>query len=167
MINRQFLVFLAIGLAVVAIVLGFTFWGTSRARLNLEGKILKVRTLATDDKNAIIVVDFRVQNQSAKQVFVVKDAVVVVNTADGKQVEGDTIARTDVNRVLDYYKILGPKFNETLIMRDKVAGGQTMDRMVASTVALPEADVENRKSITLRLHDVDGPTFELTEVNRR
>jgi hypothetical protein len=163
MFNRQFLVFLGVGLAVVAIAIAFVLVGTKGAHLNLTGKILKVRTLATDEKNAIIILDFRVRNEATRQEFVVHDATVTVTTADGKQVEGDTIARTDVNRVMEYYKMLGPKYNETLIIRDKVAGGQTMDRMVAATVPLPEADVEKRKGIALKLHDIDGPTFELTE----
>ncbi len=163
MINRQFLVFLGVGLAVIAIGLGVTFYGTQGAHLNLEGKILKVRTLPTDEKTALIVVDFRVTNQATKQTFVVKDAVVVVKTAEGKDIEADTVARTDVNRIFGYYKMLGPKYNETLIMRDKVGAGQTMDRMIAATAPLPESDIERRKGLTLRLHDVDGPTFELKE----
>src|ERR1039457_2109767 len=113
MFNRQFIVFLGVGLAVVAIAIAFVFMGTQGAHLNLTGTILKVRTLATDDKNAIIILDFRVKNEATRQEFVVKDATVVVTTADGKQVEGDTIARTDVNRVMEYYKMLGPKYNET------------------------------------------------------
>lgn len=163
MFNRQFLVFLGIGLAVVAVVVGVTLYGTKGAHLELDGKILKVRTLATDEKNAIVVVDFRVVNRATKQTFVVQDAFVVVTGPDGKTVEGETVARTDVNRIFDYYKMLGQRYNETLIIRDKVAGGQTMDRMVVSTVALPEADVEGRKNLTLRLHDIDGPTFEIKE----
>jgi hypothetical protein len=166
MFTRQFLVFLGIGLAVVAIALGFVWMGTKGAHLDLQGKVLKVRTLATDEKSSIAVLDFRMTNQATKQQFVVNDAIVVVTTADGKQVEGETIARTDVNRVFDYYKMLGPKYNETLIIRDKVSGGQTMDRMVAATFPLSEADIEKRKAMTLRLHDVDGPTFELIETGK-
>jgi hypothetical protein len=163
MVNRKFLLPLGIGLVTVAIGLGVVFVGTKGAHLALEGKILKVRTLATDDKNSIAVIDFRVTNEATQQDFVVKDAIAVVTTADGKEVEGSTIARTDVNRVFDYYKVLGQKFNETLIMRDTVGRGKTMDRMVAVTFALAEPDIEKRKSMKLRLHDVDGPTFELTE----
>jgi hypothetical protein len=163
MITRQFLVFLGIGLAVVAIGIGITFYGTKGAHLDLQGKILKVRTLATDDKNSLLVLDFRVTNVATKQNFIVQDANVVITLADGKQVDADTVARTDVNRVLEYYKMLGPKYNETLIMRDKVAPGQTIDRMLAVTAPIPEGDVEKRKNLVLRLHDVDGPTSELTE----
>ena len=165
--NRQLLMFVGIGIVVIAVALSLTFYGTKGAHLSLQGKILKVRTLATDDNNSIAVLDFRVTNQATKQFFVVQDATVVVATADGKQVEGETVSRFDVNRVMAYYKMLGPKYNETLIMRDKIGEGQTIDRMVAATIPLAESELERRKSITLRLHDVDGPTFELTEVNKK
>jgi len=71
-----------------------------------------------------------------------------------------------VNRVFDYYKILGPKYNETLIMRDKVGPGALMDRTVAATFPLTEDEIEKRKKMTLHLDDVDGPSFELTETGR-
>ncbi len=166
MVNRRFLLPLAIGLVTVAIGLGVVFLGTKGAHLSLQGKILKVRTLATDEKNSIAVIDFRVTNEATQQDFVVKDAIAVVTTADGKAVEGNTIARSDVNRVFDYYKVLGQKFNETLIMRDNVGRGKTMDRMIAVTFELPESELEKRKNMTLRLHDVDGPTFELMETSK-
>jgi len=165
MLNRQFLTFVGIGLLVVAVALAITLWGTKGAHLELQGKILKVRTLPTDEKNSIVVVDFRVTNES-KQNFIVQDATVVITTADGKPLECDPIARQDVNRVMEYYKVLGPKYNETLIQRDKVAGGATMDRMVAASVPLTEEELGKRKALAVRLHDVDGPTFELTEGKR-
>jgi hypothetical protein len=165
MLNRQFLTFVGIGLVVVAIALGITLWGTKGSHLQLEGKILKVRTLATDDKNSMVVVDFRVTNQSRLN-FVVEDATVVVTTPEGKVLECDPVARQDVNRVMDYYRMLGPKYNETLIQRDKVAGGRTMDRMIAAAVPLTEQDLEKRKGLAVRLHDVDGPTFDLIESKR-
>lgn len=166
MFTRQFLILLGVGLAVVAIALGFILLGTKGAHLDLEGKILKVRTLATDDNNSIVVLDFRVTNTATRQVFVVKDAFVIVTTPDGKQVQGDTISRTDMNRVFDFYKILGPKYNETLIMRDKVGEGQTMDRTVGASFQIPVSQIDNRKSLILRLVDVDGPTFDITEPRR-
>jgi hypothetical protein len=160
--NRQLLTFIGIGIVIVAIALGITLYGTKGAHLSLTGTVLKVRTLGTDDKNSIALVDFRVNNES-NQNFVVQDATVTVTTADGKEVEGIPIARQDVNRVLDYHKILGPKYNETLIIRDKVGAGQRMDRMVAVAIPLPAEDLEKRKALTLHLHDVDGPTFDLQE----
>src|SRR3954453_17854692 len=115
--NKQFLLFLGIGLAVVAVIIGTTLVGTKGAHLTLDGKILKVRTIATDEKNTIVVIDIRVTNPTKAQ-FMVKEGLISVTGPDGKEVAGDTIARSDMNRVFDYYKVLGPKYNEILIMRD-------------------------------------------------
>jgi hypothetical protein len=160
--TKQFMVFLAIGLAVVAAVVGLTWVGTKGAHLTLDGKVLKVRSVATDEKNSIVVIDFRVSNPT-KTPFMVRDGILKVTTADGKEVEGDTIARSDMNRVFDYYKILGPKYNEILIARDRINGGQSIDRTLAASFQLPASDIEQRKNLTLTLNDVDGPQFKFSE----
>lgn len=160
--SKQFLVFLAIGLVVVAAVIGFTLVGTRGAHLTLEGKILKVRILETSDKDSIVVVDFRVTNKSKVQ-FMVREGTIRVTGPDGKEVEGETIARSDMNRVFDYYKLLGPKFNEVLIMRDRIGGGERIDRMLAARLTIPAADAEQRKNLTMTLIDIDGPTFTFSE----
>ncbi len=161
-LTRNFLAALGIGLVVVGLVVYGTMVKTKGAHLTLNGKVMHVRTLPTDEKNSIVVVDFRVRNE-AEIPFMSREAKVILTKADGSEVEGDTIARTDMDRVFDYYKILGPKYNPVLIQRDRIKGGETMDRMVAASVALPEADVERRKNVTVRLFDVDGPTFEIKE----
>jgi hypothetical protein len=160
--NKQFLVFLAIGLAVVAAVVSFTWVGTKGAHLALDGKILKVRSIGTDEKTTIVVLDFRLNNPT-KTPFVVREGTITVIGADGKEVVGDTIARTDMNRVFDYYKLLGPKYNELLIIKDRVNGGQWIDRTIAATVALPASEFDQRKNLTLTLDDVDGPQFKFSE----
>jgi hypothetical protein len=159
--SRQFLVFLGIGLLVVAIILFFTVYGNRGAHLTLEGKILKVRALATDEKNSILVVDFRVSNDT-KTRFVVREGVIKITAADGKEVVGETIARSDMNRVFDYYKLLGPKYNEILIQRDTINGGQSIDRMLAGRFEVPVDVLEQRKNVMLTLNDVDGPSFTFT-----
>ena len=159
---RNFLIAFGIGLAVVGLVIYGTMVKTKGAHLILSGKVMRVRMLSSDPQNSIVVVDFRVHNE-AEIPFMSREAKVVLTKADGSEVEGDMIAQTDMDRVFDYYKILGPKYNPVLIQRDRIQGGQTMDRMVAASVALPEADVEKRKNVTVRLFDVDGPTFDIKE----
>ena len=161
-LTRGFITAFAIGLVVVGILIVATMVKQKGGHLTLEGKVMKVRTLATDEKNSIAVVDFRVQNR-AEIPFMSLEAKVIVTKADGTEVEGDTIARTDLDRVFDYYKILGPKYNPVLIQRDRVKGGETMDRMVAASVAMPESEMDARKNLTVRLFDVDGPTFDIKE----
>jgi hypothetical protein len=161
-LTKTFLIAFGIGLAIVAVIVGGTLMKSKAAHLDLEGKVLKVRTLASDDANSIVVADFRAKN-TAGIPFMSREAKIIVTKADGSEIEGDTIARTDLDRVFDYYKVLGPKYNPVFIQRDRIQGGQTMDRMVAASVALPESDVAARKNVTVRLFDVDGQTFDIKE----
>ena len=161
--RREFLVFLGIGLAIVAVLLAVTFVGTRGSHLSLEGKILKVRTMPTDERNCIVVIDFRATNTASRTPFVVKDAEVSVTTADGKQVQAMTIARRDIDRIFQAYKLIGPKYNQTLIMRDKIAGGETIDRMIAAAVPLPESDVQKRKDLSVTFIELDGATSTISE----
>lgn len=160
--NKNFLIALAVGLVVVGVLLFGGLFTTRNAHVNLEGKILKVRTMPTDEKNSIVVVDFRVTNDSSVP-FMAKEAFIYVTTPDGKEVEGQTVARRDMDRVFEYYKMLGPKYNEALIIKDRVKPGEKMDRMVAASFELPEADVTNRKALKLRLVDIDGPQYDFVE----
>ena len=161
-LTRNLLIGFGAGLVVVIVLILGTLVTTKGGHLTLEGKVMKVRTLATDDKNSIAIVDFRVHN-AAGIPFMSREAKVIVTKADGTTVEGQTTAKTDLDRVFDYYKILGPKYNPVLIQRDRVKAGETMDRMVAALIELPESELEKRKNLTVRLFDVDGPTFDINE----
>lgn len=160
--SRDFLIFLAVGLIVVGVLIYGGLYSSRKAHVNLEGQILKVRTMPTDEKNSIVVIDFRVDNNSDIP-FVAKEAFIYVTGPDGKEVEGATVARRDMDRVFAGYKLLGPKYNEALIIRDRIKPGEKMDRMVAAAMPLPETDVQNRKALKLRLVDVDGPEYNFTE----
>ena len=161
-LTKTFLIAFGIGLVVVGILILGTLVTTKSTHLSVVGKVMKVRPLSAYEQNTIVVVDFRARNE-AEIPFMSREAKVIITKADGSQVEGDTIAKSDMDRVFDYYKILGPKYNPVLIQRDRIKGREQMDRMVAATVALPEADVEKRKNLTVRLFDVDGQTFDIKE----
>ncbi len=162
MMTRNLMIGLGVGLVVVAIVVMGTLVTTKGGHLTLTGKVLKVRTLGTDERNSIIVADFRATNQ-AQTPFMSREAKLILTKADGTEVEGDTIAQSDMDRVFDYYKILGPKFNPVLVQRDRIKGSETIDRMVAASFPVPEAEVQQRKNLTVRLFDVDGPEFDIKE----
>ncbi len=161
-LTRTFLIAFGMGLVVVAILIVGTLMKTKSGHLSVVGKIMKVRPLSTDPQNTLVVVDFRAHNE-ARIPFMSREAKVIVTKADGSEVEGDTVAQSDMDRVFDYYKILGPKYNPVLIQRDRIKGGETMDRMIAASVALPESEVEKRKNLAVRLFDVDGQTFDISE----
>lgn len=155
MLTKQFLIFLGIGLALVALVIAFTFVGTKSAHLELQGKVLKVRTMPADDSHTIVIVDFRVTNPS-KVPFVVNSAEIQVDSPAAGTVTGEQIAKMDMDRYFEYNKLIGPKYNPMLSIPDHVPPYDTMDRMVAGVVNLSASQVDGRKALRVRLTDIDG-----------
>jgi hypothetical protein len=154
-----------IGLAIVAVMIGLLLWTTRGSHIRLEGKIQKVRLLATDEKSAVVVVDFRFVNP-ADYPFVVRTVQVFAEMPNGERIEGMSVSDVDAKRMFDYYAELGPKYNESLMVRDKVAPGASLDRMVASRFEIPQPRIEQRRRIVVRVEDVDGAFSELIEEGR-
>jgi hypothetical protein len=160
--SRQFWTFLGIGLAVVAVALVSVLWVNKGSHLELKGKILKVRTLSVEPNATILAIDFRVTNL-ADYVYMIKEAEVTMDTNDGKTLDATTISRDDTDRVFEFYKVLGPKYNQTLIQRDKIGPRETADRMLAVRVEAPLAAVDGRKDLHLKLDEADGAVSEIKE----
>ena len=161
--SKGFWIFLALGLAVVGGLIFTMLTATQGAHLRLEGKILKVRVLALPGRNAsIVVVDFRVTNPSNVP-FVVNSVTLHLEPATGDPADGATISKNDVENIFRYEKLLGPKYNDTLSLQDRIAPHKTMDLMAGARFEMPEASVNSRKSIRLRIEDVDGASAEVTE----
>ena len=153
---------IGVGLAVVAIGLAGVLFLNRGSHIELKGSILKVRTLAPEETSSIAVIDFRFANPS-NYPFVVKQVDVIIETKDGKRLEGIQVSEVDARRLFEYYPLLGQKFNDTLLMRDKIPGRQSMDRMVAARFEAPESVIQNRRRLVVRIEDVDGPVAELEE----
>jgi len=154
--------FLGIGLAVVAMGLGITLFSTKGAHLELDGRILHVRVLSLNPNASIVVLDFRAKNPSDVQ-FVVKNVELVLEPASGEPVVGTSISKADVDNVFKYEKLLGPKYNDVLTIRDKIGAHQTLDRMDGARFELGETAIDARKSIKLRIEDMDGTMAEIVE----
>ena len=153
------------GAIAVACMVGFVFYNQRGAHIELKGSILKVRTQAMDENSSVAVVDFRFVNK-ANYPFVVQEVNVSIVDKDGKTIEGTQVSELDARRLFEYYPALGQKFNDSLIMRDKIPGRASMDRMIVSRFEVPESTLENRKTLKLRIADVDGPESELREVRQ-
>ena len=69
----------------------------------------------------------------------------------------------DVENVFKYEKLLGPKYNDVLSIRDKIVPHQTVDRMVGARFELGEAAIDARKDIHLQIEDMDGAVADLIE----
>lgn len=160
--NKDNLIPYLIGLGVACLLLGIFLFSTRDAHVELKGKILKVRTHESDENNSVAIIDFRFVNPSGYP-FMVRAVTVSVQDAQGKWTEGITMPEGDSKRVLDYYKEMGPKFNDTLIPRARISSKQSLDRMVGAGFPLPVAQLENRKGMKIVVEEVDGPVSEILE----
>ena len=153
---------LLIGLAAVGIGIAFVFIGTKGNHLELTGTILKVRVLPLSPEASLVIVDFRVTDPSDVP-FVMKSASLTLEPGSGAALDGMTVAKSDIENVFKYNPLLGPKFNDVLGIRDKIAPHQRMDRMVGARFEIPEAQAEDRKAIHLHIEEIDGVTADLVE----
>ncbi len=159
---RRFLPFLGVGLGVVALMVAGAFYIQRGAHPELKGSIQKVRTLALPDSSTVAVMDFRFVN-TADYPFVIRRVDVFIETADGATVEGSVVSEADAQRLFNYYPLLGPKYNETLTMRTRVAPKESLDRMIAARFELPEEEFLRRKQLWIRVEEVDGAVSELRQ----
>ena len=162
MFNKQFLIVLGIGVLAMAGVWYFFYAGTKDMALAVEGEILKVRTVELSPHNVFVAADFRIRNSSSVP-FVLKDATLFVVKADGKELDGHTMAKSEAEDVFKFFPLVGQKYNQVLGLRDKVPGKVSIDRMAGATFAAEEKDLVERKSLRLHLTDLDGKEFDLLE----
>jgi hypothetical protein len=161
-LSSRFLLPLVIGLAVVAAGVYAIFYVQRGAHVELRGSILKVRTQELDETSSIAVIDFRFVNPSDYP-FIVRRVDVTMKDKNDKDVEGQPAAEVDARRLFEVYPTLGQKFNETLLMRERIGARQSQDRMIAARFPVPVAELDARKQMTVRIEDVDGPVSELRE----
>jgi hypothetical protein len=154
-----------IGLSIVAVLVGLLVFANRGSHIRLEGKIQKVRLLATDEKSSVVVVDFRFVNP-ANYPFVVRSVNVFAEMKDGEKLEGMSVSDIDAKRMFDYYAELGPKYNESLTVRAKVAPSESLDRMVAARFEVPQSKLEQRQRFVVRVEDVDGASSQVVEEGR-
>ena len=160
--KNQFWLACGIGLACVGLVIAGVLFMQRGARVGLTGSVLKVRTAPLDENSSVVVLDFRFTNPS-KVLFVVRSVTVVMEEKDGKQYDGQTVAEMDAKRLFDGIPLLGPKFTDTLVERDRVPSHASQDRMVAARFNAPDSRLEARKRFLLRIEEVDGLVSEISE----
>lgn len=162
--SKQFVGFLALGLAVVAAFIAFTFVATKGNHLELTGTILKIRVLHLNANASLVVADFRL-NDPSDIPFVVKTVTIQLEPQTGETVDGRTISKADMDNVFKYEPLIGPKFNDVISIKDMVPAHQHLDRMAGARFELPESDIEARKTIHVRIEEFDGTVSEVTEKN--
>jgi len=160
--RNQFWVACGVGAAFLGLVVVGVLFMQRGARIGLTGNILKVRTAPLDENSTVVVLDFRFANPS-NVLFVVRSVTVVMEEKDGKQFDGQTVAEMDAKRLFEAVPLLGPKFTDTLVERDKIGAHTNQDRMVAARFNAPESRIEGRKRFLLRIEEVDGLVSEIKE----
>lgn len=157
--SKQFLIFVGIGVVVIAVAIFAVFSSTKGSHLELKGQVLKVRTGALDEQSSAAVLDFRLENPSDVP-FIVRDVNVTAEKQDGSSVEGSIVSKSDIKQLLQYNRFLGQSYNDVLTIRDKIAPHSTLDRMVAVHFEVPVSQLEGGKAIHLQIQDMDGALFE-------
>jgi len=147
---------------VIAIAVAWILYMQRGSHIEPTGKILKVRTLPADENSSVAVIDFRVENASNFGI-IVREVTVTLEEPNGKIDDGAAVSEVDAQRLFQYYPVLGQKFNDTLKIRDRIRAHETMDRMIAVRFEIPQAQVDARKNLRLRVEDVDGPFGEIVE----
>ena len=160
--SRNFVIAFVIGIACIAIAVAGIFYMQRGAHVEPVGKVLKVRTVALDERNSLAVVDFRIANTSDYP-FVVRTVTVVAEFQDGSTNEGRTASEPDAKRVFEGMPVLGTKYNDTLVMRDRLPARTSWDRMVAASFDLPEDKLQSRKRLVVKIEEVDGQVIDLSE----
>ena len=159
--NPLVIAFSAAVLVVLALIGGLLFVQRG-SHLDLKGKVLKVRTAALDENNAVLIADFRITN-SADYPFQVQTVTVTVEDQSGGKTDGMTISEADARHLMEVMPLLGQKFNPSLIVRNKVPPHATEDRMIAASFPMPLAALEKRKSLVIRVDEVDGAVSTIKE----
>ena len=160
--SRTFLAAFGIGIVCIAIAVGGIFYMQRGARVVSQAKILKIRTAPLDENSSLAIIDFRFTNTSDYP-FMVRTVTVVEEGANGSTSEGQTVSETDAKRVFDAMPVLGPKYNDSLLMRDRIPAHATWDRMIASRFEIPDTDLQARKRLIVRIEEVDGQTIDIPE----
>jgi hypothetical protein len=160
--SKQLLIFFAIGVVVVGAAVFIAVTGNKGAHLQLQGKILKIRTGALGEgNNSIAVLDFRVENPSDVP-FVIGNVEMSLEPKSGDSVDGVTVSKGDLKQLFQYNKFLGDQYNDGLGIRDTIAPHSMMDRMVAAHFEVSAKDLDAAKAVHLKLSDVDGPSWEVS-----
>jgi len=160
--KNNFAIAFGIGLAVIAMTVAGILYMQRGAHMTLPGKVLKVRTAPLDENSSVAVLDFRISNPSDVQ-FMVQTVTVEMEDNQGRTYLGKVAAEQDAKALFEGLPLLGQKFNDTLITRDRIQPRTSVDRMVAARFEAPEATLEGRKRFLIRIEESDGKSYEISE----
>jgi len=151
-----------IGLAIIALAVGGVLYMQRGDAIDIQGKILKVRTAPLDETSSIAVLDLRVTNPS-NILLEVGNVSVEMEDAAGKLYEGTVTSEGDAQALFQALPVLGPKYLTTLTLKQRIAAHSSQDHMVAARFAAPVATIDARKRFIVHVDEADGKSFEYAE----
>jgi hypothetical protein len=161
-LSKNILIAMGVGIVCLALAVMGVLYMQRGAHLELPGKFLKARTAALDEKSSFVAIDFRISNPSDYPA-VVRSVTIYLEDAKGERTAGQTTSDPDAKRVFDGIPLLGPKYNPSLVLRDKIAPKASMDRMVSARFEMPDPQLASRKRFIVSIEEVDGKVFEIAE----
>jgi hypothetical protein len=106
------------------------------------------------------VVDFRFTNQADYE-YNVLNVTVIVEEKGGAKTQGMTVSEVDARHLFEVLPLLGQKYNDSLVVRNRVPPHATQDRMIAASFPMPESRLDMRQGITIRVEEVEGNVSEI------
>ncbi len=153
------------GLGAVAALAALGYWWNLGSQARLEVRWLKVRILSTGPESSLAVFDLRIHNP-ARVLFQVEEVEAAVADAGGGQTDGLVASQPDLDRVLSYFPLAGPRYSPVLKFQERIAPGATADRTVAASFSVPADVLESRRNFLLRIQDADGQVTVAEEPRR-
>lgn len=160
--SKNLMMAFGIGIACIAIAVAAVFYMQRGAHVDVKGSILKVRTAPQDENSSFVAIDFRAANP-ADYPFMIRNVTVILEDNKGGQTDGQTATAEEAARILQGIPLLGPKYNDVLVERDKIQPHSTADRMVVAKFDVPEAQLQSRKRFVIKLEEMDGPVSQISE----
>ncbi|HEY1338319.1 MAG TPA: hypothetical protein VGF59_12450 [Bryobacteraceae bacterium] len=160
--SNRFLAAFGIGLVLIAVAVAGVLYMQRGAHVDLPGKVLKVRTAPLDENSSVAVIDFRASNPSDYP-FVIRTVSVILEDPDGAQHPSGAASDADAKALFQAIPLLGEKYNQTMMMKETIPAHGSVDRMVAARFEAPESRLEARKRLIVRIEEIDGKVFELSD----
>src|SRR5580700_4647131 len=151
--SKPFIITFSAAIVVIAVLIWVGFANTAGNHLAPSGSIGKVRTVKATDDVTFMVIDFKVKNDSDRD-MIVRSVETAIDTADGGTIMGGGVAGADIKSAFRNYPILGDQYNPVLKERDTIPAHQQVDRMVGIRFDTPFEKVESRRRLVLRVEDV-------------
>jgi hypothetical protein len=159
--REDFMGAFAIGLVAIAVAVGAILFMQRGAHVDLPGQLVRIRTVATSDNDALAFINLHITNPS-DYAFMVRNVTVILEKKSGEQFPRDIIAHSDAQRLFDAMPEAGP-YHPPLYTEATIPPRTTADYTLAAQFSAPEPMLHDRKRFLVRIDGFNGKSFEFSE----